>query len=103
MVIQLPDNPTFDQIIDYLVENNGLKYNLHKASEEMQELGLVLNQLLLKPTKVDEQQVIDEIGDVEIRLAILKKIFSKEKIQERIDFKLSKFKEYIDHNLYNQI
>lgn len=44
---------SFEEIIEYLHQNNGEKYNLHKASEEMQELGLVLNQYLLKPTKVD--------------------------------------------------
>lgn len=92
-----------EEIINHLVHNNGLKYNLHKASEECQELGLVLNQYLLKPTKVDTQEIIDEIGDVFIRMEILKKMFNNDDIQKRIDFKLSKFKEYIDHKLYTQI
>ena len=92
-----------EEIIYYLLNNNGVNYNLHKSSEECQELALVLNQYLLKPTKVDVQQIIDEIGDVYIRMEILKKMFNNDDIQKRIDFKLSKFKEYIDHKLYNQI
>lgn len=92
-----------EKIIQYLFEKNGEKYNLHKASEECQELGLVLNQYLLKPGKVDQQEIIDEIGDVKIRLAILEKMFPTDKIQERVNFKLSKYQEYIDHQQYNKI
>lgn len=92
-----------EKIIQYLYEKNGEKYNLHKASEECQELGLVLNQYLLKPKKVDPQEIIDEIGDVKIRLAILEKMFPADKIQQRIDYKLSKYKEYIDHEQYDKI
>lgn len=91
------------EIIEHLVDNNDFNYNLHKASEEFQELGLVLNQYLLKPTKVDVQEIIDEIGDAYIRLEILKMLFNNEAIQKRIDFKLSKFKEYIDNKSYSQI
>lgn len=91
------------EIIDKLVLENGEQYNMLKASEECQELGLVLIQMTLKPKKVDVQEIIDEIGDVAIRLEILKKMFPIDKIQKRVDFKLSKFKEYQDHKLYKQI
>lgn len=94
---------TNEEILKYLYENNGRIYNIHKASEEMQELGLVLNQYLLKPNKVDEQEIIDEIGDVKIRLAILEMMFSKEAIQKRIDEKLSKYTTYIDNKTYTYI
>ncbi len=90
-------------IIDILVEKNGYHYNLHKAAEECQELGLVLTQKLLKPKKVNDQEIIDEIGDVEIRLEILKKMFNKEKIEDRIAYKLKKFQEYVDHDSYKHI
>ena len=90
-------------IIQHLHDNNGVKYNLHKASEELQELALVLNQFLLKPTKVDEQEIIDEIGDVIIRIEILLLIYPNELIKERINYKLSKFRSYIDHKKYSQI
>ena len=94
---------TNKQIIDHLTKENGFEYNLHKASEELQELALVLTQKLTKPTKVDDQAIIDEIGDVMIRLRILKNIYPKDKIKERIKYKLSKFREYIDNKLYKQI
>lgn len=92
------------EIINYLFKNNSKKFNLHKASEECQELGLVLNQYLLKKEGVvAEQEIIDEIGDVIIRVEILKKMYSEQDIQKRINYKLNKFKEYIDHKLYSQI
>lgn len=91
------------EILEYLSKENGDRYNIHKCSEECQELGLVLNQFLLKPTKVDEQEIIDEIGDVLIRVRILMKKYPTDLIRERIKYKLSKYKEYIDHKMYNQI
>lgn len=90
-------------IIDHLHKTNGDKYNLHKASEELQELSLILTQKLTKPTKVSNKNITDEIGDVIIRLEILKKMFDKEEIEKRIDYKLKNFKHYIDHKLYSQI
>lgn len=91
------------EIIDIIAKNNGQVYNMHKASEELQELALVLNQKLLKPKKVDDQEIIDEIGDVLIRMEILKKIYPMEKILARIDKKLSKFRDYNDHKTYSKI
>jgi hypothetical protein len=91
------------EIINTIHDRNGYFYNLHKASEECQELGLILNQKLLKQDKVEDKSIIDEIGDVIIRLEILKLMFNNDKIQERIDYKLAKFEEYIDHNKYNKI
>ena len=76
-----------EDLIDYLVENNTHEYNLHKASEEFQELSLILTQKLLKSEQIEEQAIIDEIGDCIIRLEILKKKFPIDKIQARIDKK----------------
>ncbi len=94
---------TNEEIIEHLFKKNTEQYNLHKASEECQELGLVLNQFILKPQKVQPQEIIDEIGDVIIRLEILKKMFPIEKINERVDYKLSKYKEYADSESYKNI
>jgi len=91
---------TDKELIKYLVDNNDYKYNLLKASEELQELALVLTQMALKKEKVDEQEVIDEIGDVKIRLKIISKLFNKQKIKERIKFKLDKFRSYIQEGKY---
>jgi hypothetical protein len=88
------------ELIKYLVDNNDYKYNLLKAAEELQELALVLTQMALKEEKVDKQEVIDEIGDVQIRLKVLKHLFSKSKIKKRVQYKLDKLKSYIADNKY---
>lgn len=91
------------QIIEHLVVHNTKSYNLLKASEECQELGLVLSQKVLKPTKVNDQEIIDEIGDVIIRLRVLKKLYSKSKITKRINDKLTAFDSYIKTRRYRNI
>ena len=88
------------ELIKYLVENNDYKYNLLKTAEELQELSLVLTQMALKKEKVDKQEVIDEIGDVIIRLNVLCNLFSLKKISKRVKFKLNKLKSYIKENKY---
>lgn len=91
------------ELIKIILEKNGFEYNLSKASEELQELSLILTQKLNKPTKVEDKDIYDEIGDVIIRLSILQKIYNLEEIQKRINFKLSKFQEYVDHKQYKKI
>lgn len=88
------------ETINKLIETNDPKYNLQKAAEEFQELALVLIQLSLKPKKVKTQEVIDEIGDCKIRLAILEGIFDPKAIEERVDYKIGKFEEYMKEGKY---
>lgn len=88
------------ELIKYLVENNDYKYNLLKTAEELQELSLVLTQTALKKEKVDKQEVIDEIGDVKIRLKVIQHFFSRKKVKKRVKFKLDKLKSYIKENKY---
>ena len=88
------------ELIKYLVENNDYKYNLLKTAEELQELSLVLTQMALKEEKVDKQEVIDELGDVHIRLKVIQHFFSRKKVKKRIKFKLDKLKSYIKENKY---
>ena len=88
------------ELIKYLVENNDYKYNLLKTAEELQELSLVLTQMALKKEKVDKQEVIDEIGDVKIRLKVIQHFFSRKKVKKRIKFKLNKLKSYVKENKY---
>jgi hypothetical protein len=91
---------TDTQVINHLVKTNDYKYNLLKASEELQELALVLTQLALKPNKVKSQEIIDEIGDVKIRMRVIENLFSRKRVAKRIQFKLGKFKVYIANNEY---
>jgi len=88
------------KIIKKLSQSNEYEYNLLKASEELQELSLALTQLVNKPNKVDTQEIIDELGDVTIRLKILKELFDKEAVKKRIKYKISKFKSYIKNDKY---
>ena len=91
---------TDKKLIKHLVKNNDKTYNLLKTAEELQELSLAITQLINKPNKVDEQEIIDELGDVKIRLKIISKLFSKKKVKERIKFKLDKFRSYIKEGKY---
>ena len=91
---------TDTQLINHLVQKNDYKYNLLKTAEELQELSLVLTQMALKENKVDKQEVIDEIGDVKIRLRVLEHFFSRKRVQKRIEFKMKKLKEYVLKNKY---
>lgn len=77
-----------------LVKHNTYEYNLLKASEELQELSLILLQKINKPQKVKNSAIIDEIGDVDIRLRVLKEMFSKKAVKRRIKDKEAKFEEY---------
>lgn len=91
---------TDKKLIKYLVKNNDYKYNLLKAAEELNELSTILLQYVNKDNKIDEQKIIEEIGDSIIRIRVLKKLFNKKKINSRINFKLKKFKNYIKNNKY---
>lgn len=93
---------TDKKLIKYLAENNDRDYNLLKTAEELQELSLAITQLINKPNKVDEQEVIDEIGDVKIRLKVIQHFFSRKKVKERIEFKLDKFRSYIKEGKYKR-
>ena len=88
------------ELIRYLVDNNDYKYNLLKAAEELNELSTILLQYVNKDNKTDKQRIIEEIGDSIIRIKVLKKLFNKKKINSRINFKLKKFKSYIENNKY---
>ncbi len=90
------------EIIKTLVETNDYDYNLLKTAEELTELSLALVQTVLKKKKVDPQEVIDEIGDVKIRLKIIEEFFDKDKVKTRISYKISKFKEYLEKGKYKK-
>lgn len=89
------------EVLDYMVNQNDRTYNLLKISEELQELSLALTQTLSK--EIPEDKVIEEIGDVEIRMKVLNQLYPKKKIKERIRFKINKFYKYIKENKYKNI
>jgi len=91
---------TNKKLIKYLVKNNDYKYNLLKTAEELNELSTILLQYVNKDNKVDKQKIIEEIGDSIIRIKVLKKLFNRKKVKERIKFKLNKFRSYIKEGKY---
>ncbi len=87
---------TNNEVLAFLLENNSDEYQLTKACEELSELTTALLQYITKKgRKTTRQDVIDEIGDVKIRLKILEVIFGIDKVNERVDSKLAKFAGYI--------
>lgn len=93
-----------NDIIERMVEYNNPNYQLRKASEEFQELALVLTQKVNKPYKVNDQEIIDEIGDCRIRLEILEKIYNKNgAVDKRVAYKLGKFDKYMVNKEYKDI
>ncbi len=89
------------EIVDYLIKTNDPKFQIYKACEELSELSTELLQYANKDgRKTVTQDIIDEIGDVKLRLKILEKIFGKEKVKKRIKFKIKKFSKYIEEEKY---
>lgn len=90
-------------IIDRMVESNDPGYNFDKAIEELFELGEVLMKRKLKeghPKSPKDQEIIDELGDVTIRLNVLIRIFGEEEVEKRVAEKLLKFEGYFNDNKY---
>jgi NTP pyrophosphatase (non-canonical NTP hydrolase) len=86
---------TPEKVTDLLVKRNDYDYNITKSVEELSELSTILLQKLNKPNRVDDQKIIDEIGDVYIRLSVLGKMFGTKKVERRITKKLKKYANYI--------
>lgn len=86
------------ETIKHLAENNTYQYNLLKAAEECQELALILIQKLSKGAS--DKAIIEEIGDVKMRVKVLEQMFDKDKIQERLEYKVGKCQQYIEEGKY---
>ena len=91
-------------VYNHLLNVNDEDYTLRKTIEELQELSLILTQRLNKSKElVPDKDIIEEIGDVQIRLKVLKKMFPSKLIKKRINFKLTKFYNYIVDQTYKNI
>lgn len=89
--------------IKHLAETNTWEYNHLKAAEELMELAEVLLKKVNKKGGIKEpldQAIIDEIGDVEIRLDVLGRIYSAAAINDRYYGKLAKFDGFIEEGKY---
>ncbi len=93
------DSPT----INKMVETNEYWYNYDKTIEELFELGEVLMKKKLKKGGAKEPSdasIIEEIGDVQIRLDVLKKLFGETAVQKRVEDKLAKFEGFFKEGKY---
>lgn len=94
---------TNGQCIDHLIKTNTPSYNVLKFLEELAEVN---EALLKKITKEDtskepsKEHIIEELGDLEIRLQVLKRIYGEEEVNQRIQYKLDKYKQYIKDGKY---
>lgn len=75
-----------------LLECNTYDFNIRKTIEELNELSLILMQSLNKPDKNFTEEIIEEIGDVKLRIAWLENNFSLKKIKKRIETKFNQIK-----------
>jgi len=89
-----------DAIIAKVAQTNSHKYNLLKSCEEFQELALILTQQRTKKGRDFTKDIIEEIGDCKIRLAILEHLYDKDLIEQRVQYKLDKFQEYLKNKEY---
>lgn len=83
-----------------LYKNNDKTYNLLKAAEELQELSLALIQQVNKINSDNTKNIIEEIGDVELRLAVVKRYYSSKAIDKRIRRKSKSILKHLKTNKY---
>lgn len=90
-----------DDVINKVVINNTLKFTSLKAAEECSELAAVLLQSVNKKKVYPIKDIIEEIGDVELRLKILKRQLNIERaVKFRENSKLSKLNGYLSQGKY---
>jgi len=92
-----------EQTLERMIEYNEPDYNLLKCIEELAELQEKLIKKVIKkggPKEPRDEEIIEEIGDVAIRISILFKLFGETRCEERVFYKLGKFKSYMDEEKY---
>lgn len=83
-------------VIKHLSETNDKSYNITKALEELSELSEILLKRLNKGNAISDKQIVDEIGDVQIRVDVLSEQFGRGEVNNRIAYKLNKYSSFID-------
>lgn len=96
------NNLPLNNVFRHIANTNNRNYNVLKALEEMAELSEKLLKSLtksseLKPTK---KEIIEEIGDVQIRLAVLSHQFGAEEVNTRVNYKVGRMKKRIKSGKY---
>jgi hypothetical protein len=92
-----------NETIVKMASTNDMWYNFDKTIEELFELGEVLMKKKLKKgaeKEPSDQAIIEEIGDVFIRLEVLKLLFGSIEVEKRIEEKLAKFEGFYKEGKY---
>lgn len=99
------DSGSSNRVIQFLAENNDEKYIYTKLAEELNELSeICLKRANKKPVNwPSESSLIEEMGDVSIRLdmLIVRLEIDTVKIEDRIKYKVGKYLEYLKQGKYN--
>lgn len=75
--------------INFLTKTIPKEYLILKTCEELSELNAVLLQYINKgPAKVSKNDIIEEIGDVKLRIKLIEELFDKKKVKIRFKHKL---------------
>lgn len=91
------------EMFNVIVEYNNPSFNEHKAIEEMGELTTALMQRRTKPAGRNDQEVIDEIGDVLITVIILAYQYGIASVKKRMIKKLKKKRQHIKLGKYQNV
>lgn|SRR4030067_2314981 len=83
-------------IASFAINHFGEEKQLLKVQEELIELSLALIHHKRYNNEKSYNAVIDEVADVAIMLEQLKVIFPIDKINDRIEFKISRLKKRIE-------
>lgn len=89
--------------IHKIQNNNGFQYNTLKAIEELSELSAALTQMLTKNNEDTVENVIEEFGDVEFRLSVLRSYFDEKLIDKRFQKKLNSSIKYLKTQKYDKV
>lgn len=96
-----------DEIVSYMAAHNDPTYNRIKLAEELAELSeVVLKSVNKKGTEKepDKQSIIDELGDVLIRVNVLiGALDAYDAVEERMRIKFDKFRKAIKEKKYKNI
>lgn len=90
------------EVLNKMAESNRT-FVLTKTAEELAELSTVCLQMVTKDAEhgPDIQELIDEVGDVKIRVRQIEDSFSiHDQVKQRISNKLEKIRGYINENKY---
>jgi NTP pyrophosphatase (non-canonical NTP hydrolase) len=95
------------ELLNFLASENGKRYNLRKCAEELNELAAVCLKMSNKKGEFlpDRQEIIDEAGDVLMRVKMVLKSESinPAEIRERIRHKANKYLKLLQDGTYSKI